>query len=196
MRWYINRILSYWCWAYTGKNDSTWCITHREAVFGLVIHSIFDAWHYKVLWTCALTRLLWYVCNYMRLILYIMLHSTNLKSNCQLYFFRRFQIRSAIHSWLHSTVHSQSAWLMLWSKLCWCSQSHSRVVLATGQGNPPVVQVLTGGSVWFGSRPIQITELRCLGGVVTQTGHKPAVFWPGLSCCRASFSQTQNVGSN
>jgi hypothetical protein len=41
----------------TGKNDLTRRVTHREAVFGTVIHSIFDAWHYEVLWTYALTRL-------------------------------------------------------------------------------------------------------------------------------------------
>jgi len=29
-----------------GKNDLTWHVTHREAVFGLVIHSIIDGWHY------------------------------------------------------------------------------------------------------------------------------------------------------
>ena len=46
------------CRAYTGKNDLTRRVTRREAVFGSVIHSIFDAWHYKVLWTCTLTRLL------------------------------------------------------------------------------------------------------------------------------------------
>ena len=43
---------------HTGKNDLTRRVTHREAVFGTVIHSISDAWHYEVLWTCALTRLL------------------------------------------------------------------------------------------------------------------------------------------
>jgi len=36
----------------SGKNDLTRRVTHREAVFGTVIHSIFDAWHYEVLWTC------------------------------------------------------------------------------------------------------------------------------------------------
>jgi len=41
-----------------GKNDLTRRVTHREAVFGPVIHSIIDAWHYEVLWTCELTRLL------------------------------------------------------------------------------------------------------------------------------------------
>jgi hypothetical protein len=94
----------------TGKNDLTRCITDWKAVFGSMIHSIFDVWHYKVLWTCALTRLLWYACNYVRLILYIMLHSTNLKPNCQMHFFARSQVRSDVHFWLHSTVHSQPAW--------------------------------------------------------------------------------------
>jgi len=42
----------------TGKNDLTRRVTHREAVSGMIIHSIFDAWHYEVLWTYALTRLL------------------------------------------------------------------------------------------------------------------------------------------
>jgi len=51
-----------------------WHVTHREAVFGPVIHSIFDVWHYEVDRTCNLTRLLRYACNYGRLILYIMLH--------------------------------------------------------------------------------------------------------------------------
>jgi hypothetical protein len=31
----------------TGKNDLTRRVTHREAVFATVIHSIFDAWHYE-----------------------------------------------------------------------------------------------------------------------------------------------------
>jgi hypothetical protein len=42
----------------TWKNDLTRQVTHIEAVFGLVIHSIIDAWHYEVLWICELTRLL------------------------------------------------------------------------------------------------------------------------------------------
>jgi len=58
---------------YTGKNDLTRRVTHREAVFGPVIHSIFDAWHYEVLWNCELTRLLWYGCVYECLMLYITL---------------------------------------------------------------------------------------------------------------------------
>jgi len=46
------------CIVLTGKNDLTRRVTHREAVFGTAIHSIFDAWHYDVLWTYVLTRLL------------------------------------------------------------------------------------------------------------------------------------------
>jgi hypothetical protein len=42
----------------TGKNNLMRHVTHREAVFGSVIHSIFDAWHYEVLWTYVWTRLL------------------------------------------------------------------------------------------------------------------------------------------
>jgi len=94
----------------TRKNDLMRHVTPREAVFGPVIHSIFDTWHYEVLWTCNLTRLLWYACNYMRLILYIMLHSTHLKPNCQMHIIACSQVRSEVHSWLHSVVHSQPAW--------------------------------------------------------------------------------------
>ena len=36
-----------------------------------------------------------------------------------------FQVRSALHSWLHSIVHSQPAWLTLPSKLSRYSQEHS-----------------------------------------------------------------------
>jgi len=46
------------CLLDTGKNDLMRRVTHREAVFGTVIHSIFDAWHYEVIWTGTLTRLL------------------------------------------------------------------------------------------------------------------------------------------
>jgi len=45
---------------YTGKNNLTRSATHREAVCGSVIHSIFDAWHYEVLWTCMWTRTVLY----------------------------------------------------------------------------------------------------------------------------------------
>jgi hypothetical protein len=126
----VNGVLVELC---TGKNDLTRWVTHREAVFGTVIHSIFDAWHYEVLWTCALTRLL---CDYVRLILYIMVHSTNLKPYCQMHFIARspvssktlpntlrvrsqvhLRVRSQAHSWacsqgrsqLHSMAHSQPA---------------------------------------------------------------------------------------
>jgi len=35
-------------------------VTNREAVCGTVIHSIFDVWHYDVLWTCAQMRTVLY----------------------------------------------------------------------------------------------------------------------------------------
>jgi hypothetical protein len=36
----------------TGKKDVTGHETYRVAVCGPVIHSIFDTWYHKVLWTC------------------------------------------------------------------------------------------------------------------------------------------------
>jgi len=60
---------------YTGKNDLKRHVTYREADFGMLIHSIFDAWHYEGLWTYVLTRLLWYTCDFVRWILYITLHT-------------------------------------------------------------------------------------------------------------------------
>jgi len=98
---------------YTRKNDLTWRITNREAIFGSVIHSIFDEWHYKLPWTYILTCLIWYRYHYVRLILYIMLHSTNLKPNRQMHCFEHSLVHSEVHSWLHLTVHSQPAWLTL-----------------------------------------------------------------------------------
>jgi len=76
---YIGKAVHDLVWV-TGKNDLTRRVTHREAVFGPVIHSILDGWHYDVLWTCKLTRLLRRACDYGRLILYIMLHSIKLSN--------------------------------------------------------------------------------------------------------------------
>jgi hypothetical protein len=67
-------------WSPTGKNDLMRRVIRREAVFGLVIHSIFDAWHYNILWTCEMSILQLCACDYGRLILYIMLHSLNLSN--------------------------------------------------------------------------------------------------------------------
>jgi len=41
---FINSAYKY----YTGKNDLTQRVTYREAVSGMVIHSIFDVWQYEV----------------------------------------------------------------------------------------------------------------------------------------------------
>ena len=54
-----------------------------------MIHSIFNAWHYEVQRICTLTRLLWYACSYVCLILYIIVHSINLKSNFQMHVFHQ-----------------------------------------------------------------------------------------------------------
>jgi hypothetical protein len=53
---------------------------------------------------------------------------------------------------------------------------HSDLVLATGPGNPPAVQLLAGGSILFGSLPSQKPHLLCVAGFVARTRHKPAVF--------------------
>jgi len=73
---------------------------------------------------------------------------------------------------------------------------HAELVLATGPGNPPAVRVLTGGSVRFGSKPGQKPDPLCLGGFVTRTGHKPAVFWPGCTWTAVPFCGSSNFRSN
>ena len=54
--------------------------------------------------------------------------------------------------------------------------------LATGQGNPPVVRVRNGKTVWFGLRPVQKPDLLWLGGVVKRTGHRTVGLWLGWNC--------------
>jgi len=64
----------------------------------------------------------------------------------------------------------------------YCFSIHLRyLVLATGEWNQPVLQVWTGNRVQFGSRPVQIPNPGCLGRVIVQTGHQPAVCWQGWS---------------
>jgi len=65
---------------------------------------------------------------------------------------------------------------------------YSSIVLATGLGNPPAVRVWTGYTVRFCPKTVQQPDLLSLGGVGTQTGLKPAEFWPRLSDSRVSFS--------
>jgi hypothetical protein len=76
------------------------------------------------------------------------------------------------------------------------NQWRSRLVLATGPGNLPAVRVLTGGSVRFGALPGQKPDPRWLGGFVTRTGHKPAVFWPGCTRTAVPFCGSSNFCSN
>ena len=133
-----------WSWVYTGwwknsycistgKNDLKQHVTHREAVIQTVIHSIFDAWHYEVLWTYMLTTLLWYPCDFVCWIVYIMLHTTYLKASSQMNFIACSQVYSKVHSEVYSQllsmVHFQLAWLTLSSKLSRHSQVHSEYVL-------------------------------------------------------------------
>ena len=63
-----------------------------------MVHSIFDTWHYEVLWTYTLPRLLWYACDSVCMVLYITLHivyimhcMTRLKASCQMHFNVCFQ---------------------------------------------------------------------------------------------------------
>jgi len=91
-----------------------------------------------------------------------------------------------------------STWGMLYSVydvlgVCW---TRCMLVLATGPGNPPAVQFLAGGSVRFGSKPGQKPKLLCLGGVVPQTGHKPAGFGRVVPGLRFHFYGSCNFCSN
>jgi hypothetical protein len=62
-------------------NDFVRCIIQWDAVFGTVIHSMFDTSHNEVLGICVVATILQYTCNYVCSILYIVLHSTTLPSS-------------------------------------------------------------------------------------------------------------------
>ena len=61
------------------------------------------------------------------------------------------------------------------------------VVSAMGPENRAAVWVWTGKMVQSGSRPSQKLHLPGLGGVITQTGQKPMVFWPGCTWTVVSY---------
>ena len=107
----------------TGKNNLTRCVTHRTAVSATMIHSIFDAWHYEFLWTCALTSPLWYAFDYVRSILYIMLHSTKLPNALHSTLPSKLSRYSQTHSRPRSQVHSQLHLMTLHA----CLTIHSQV---------------------------------------------------------------------
>jgi len=127
----------------TGEHNRTWCVSLGEVAFGTVICGIFDPSHNHLVWTWALSWLLWYACNYVRLILYIMQHSTNLEPNyqmhiiarsevivpCQIMAYSQLILHSQVQRNLRWIVHSQSAWLSLQSMRPRCSQVHSECVL-------------------------------------------------------------------
>jgi len=56
-------------------------------------------------------------------------------------------------------------------------EKHMDLVLGLCLGNPPTVWVLTTTVVQIQSRPSQKHNPMIVGGVVTRTGHKPAVLW-------------------
>ena len=101
------------CKYYGGQNDLTWHVTQREAVSGTVINDIFEVWHYEVLWTCALTSLLWYAFDYVRSVLYFIPHSTTLSNALHCTLASKLWSHSQAHSWAHSQVHSQVHLMML-----------------------------------------------------------------------------------
>jgi len=109
------------CKYYTGQNDLTLHITHREAVSGTVIHSIFDMWYHEVVWTCTLTGLLWYAFDYVHSILYIIQQSS--------------QLPNALHCMLpcellsHAQAHSQLHLMTLPTCLTICCQVSSQNTL-------------------------------------------------------------------
>jgi len=96
---------------FTGNSDLTWRITSGEAVFGKVIHIIFHVWHYGVLWTYELTRVVWYACDFVHSILFITQHTTYFTACCQMNFIECSHVHSQVYSYFHSIEHSQPAWL-------------------------------------------------------------------------------------
>jgi len=80
---------------------------------------------------------------------------------------------------------------------CWWG-----VALATGPGNPPAVGAWTGNTVWLGSRHLQTPDPLCVGCVVTQTGHQPAVVCLGKTrtavplYCSPTFAPIKNPSSD
>jgi len=100
----------------------------------MVIHTIFNPGHNEILSICVLTKLQWYACDYVQLIVYIMRHSTNLNANYQMHYIVcwkvivRFQAHTEVHSWLHATVHAQPASFMLATKPTRHSHVHSEYI--------------------------------------------------------------------
>jgi len=78
----------------------------------------------------------------------------------------------------------------------WCQSfdDHCGLLLATGPGNRPAVQVLAGGSVQFGSRPGQKPDPLHLGGFITRTRHIPGGFWPGWNWPAITTLCFRNLG--
>ena len=124
---------------YTGKTNLMRRITHREAVFGTVLHSIFDAWQYECsmdlhvdyittirMQFCALDTIHHIAYNKLESKLPDALHCT-LPSTLLIALDCTLPACLTVHSQLLSMAHSQSAGLTLSSKLSRRSEVHSRV---------------------------------------------------------------------
>ena len=62
-----------------------------------------------------------------------------------------------------------------------------------GPRNLPAVQVWTGKMVRFASGPVQKPNPPLLGGFVTWTGYKPAVFWRVLHTVEPHFRELRTL---
>jgi len=135
----------------TGRDDLIAWVTHIEAGFKMVIYTKFDVWHCEVRWTYVLTRLLWYVCNFVHWKLCITLHTVHpaaqIKLESKMVDILYCMLPSTAWSILQialdctlpasltvwfqllSKAHSRPAWVMLSSKLVRSCRVHFQVHL-------------------------------------------------------------------
>jgi hypothetical protein len=66
----------------------------------------------------------------------------------------------------------------------------------TDPGNPPAVRVEMSKTVCYILRPGQKPDPVCLGGVVTRTGPKRAVFWPAGTWTAGQCNHSYDFHSN
>ena len=80
----------------------------------------------------------------------------------------------------------------------WCQSfdDHCGLLLATGPGNRPAVQVLAGGSVQFGSRPGQKPDPLLSADLLPGPGIYPEVFGPVGTGLRLQLYVSETLASN
>jgi hypothetical protein len=148
---------------FNGQNIYICCSAYGESVSGMVINFIHNVWYYILLWTCILDRLLSYPCEYMHWILYITLHNTHLKPNCQIHFVASCKVPTEVQSIVCSKpalYNPDCTWLQnpsqleytLPSKLSQCFYVHlhvsSQVYLQISfLVQPPCMLLNTAGSI-------------------------------------------------